>query len=90
MLISPSFLLSSNIDQGEWGAFLNKNESEFVIDVIAVSPKPEFSQQFCPRLLIEMPTNEFEPALFFFLMIFIIVTILRFMVHVALTIENVS
>ena len=37
-----------------------------------------------------MPTNEFEPALFFFLMIFIVVTILGFMVHVALTIENVS
>jgi len=31
-----------------WGEG-GKNESDFVIVVTAVSPKPEFSQQFCPR-----------------------------------------
>ena len=37
---------------GGGGAFLTTNDSEFVIVVITVSPKPEFSQQFCPRLYL--------------------------------------
>ena len=43
MLISrgfTSFVLSSNIDRGDGGAFLSTIEGVFVIVVIAVSPKP--------------------------------------------------
>jgi len=67
MMISPgfaSFVLSSDIDQRGW-AFLNKNESEFVIVVIAVSPKPEFSQQFCPDCSFITQTSLRPSGLFF-------------------------